>query len=88
MKKIALFSFLVIAFTYSFGQAITGYNIKEVMIPMRDGIKLYTVIFTPKESTVPLPILIQRTPYGASVNAEYNSSACFTTAPSLPNLAK
>jgi hypothetical protein len=36
----------------------------EVMIPMRDGVKLHTVIFTPKDRTGPLPILFERTPYG------------------------
>jgi hypothetical protein len=37
----------------------------EVMIPMRDGVKLHTVIFTPKDRSEPLPILFERTPYGA-----------------------
>ena len=36
----------------------------EVMIPMRDGVRLHTVIFTPKDRTGPLPILFERTPYG------------------------
>ena len=36
----------------------------EAMIPMRDGIKLFTVIFTPENQTEPLPILMTRTPYG------------------------
>ena len=34
------------------------------MIPMRDGVRLQTVIFTPKDSSGPLPILLTRTPYG------------------------
>ena len=37
----------------------------EVMIPMRDGIKLNTHIFVPKDTTGPLPILLERTPYQA-----------------------
>lgn len=37
---------------------------QEVMIPMRDGIHLQTVIFTPKQQRSPLPILLRRTPYG------------------------
>jgi len=37
----------------------------EEMIPMRDGVKLYTVICVPKNSSERLPILLQRTPYGA-----------------------
>jgi putative CocE/NonD family hydrolase len=37
-----------------------------MMIPMRDGIKLYTVIYSPVNARQDLPILIQRTPYSAS----------------------
>ena len=37
---------------------------QEVMIPMRDGAKLQTVILTPATHTGPLPILLRRTPYG------------------------
>jgi len=36
----------------------------EAMVPMRDGVKLYTVICVPKNSREQLPILLQRTPYG------------------------
>ena len=35
-----------------------------VMIPMRDGVKLYTEFYTPKNISTPLPILMNRTPYG------------------------
>lgn len=35
------------------------------MIRMRDGVKLYTVIFSPVGAKNPLPVLLQRTPYGA-----------------------
>src|SRR5205085_1779365 len=41
---------------------------QEVMIPMRDGIKLQTAIFTPKQAMGPLPILMTRTPYGVPEN--------------------
>ena len=40
---------------------------KEVMIGMRDGAHLHTVIFTPKRADGDLPILISRTPYGLSL---------------------
>jgi hypothetical protein len=40
------------------------YQRTEVMIPMRDGIKLHAVILKPTDITGPLPFLIQRTPYG------------------------
>ncbi|MGB8474111.1 MAG: CocE/NonD family hydrolase [Candidatus Acidiferrum sp.] len=42
------------------------FNKTEVMIPMRDGMKLHTEIYTPKNATEPLPILFERTPYGIS----------------------
>jgi putative CocE/NonD family hydrolase len=37
----------------------------RAMIPMRDGAKLFTVLFVPKNAQPPLPFLIMRTPYGA-----------------------
>jgi hypothetical protein len=39
-------------------------NFQEVMIPMRDGVRLQTVLLTPKNPKGPLPFLIDRTPYG------------------------
>ncbi|MFT4542446.1 MAG: putative CocE/NonD family hydrolase [Planctomycetota bacterium] len=42
----------------------SGYTATEVMIPMRDGTKLYTQIFRPVDSDEPAPILLTRTPYG------------------------
>jgi uncharacterized protein len=38
----------------------------EILIPMRDGIRLNTVVFTPKDQSEPLPFLLLRTPYGVS----------------------
>jgi putative CocE/NonD family hydrolase len=40
------------------------YKRTEVMIPMRDGVKLHAVIMKPADIATPLPFLIQRTPYG------------------------
>src|SRR3954469_10210413 len=71
MKKFFLIVFITLAHGVLFAQ-VTSYNKREVMIPMRDGVKLYTVILTPKEATGPLPILILRTPYGAEVPNNYN----------------
>ena len=39
---------------------------REVMITVRDGVKLHTEIYTPKEAKEALPILFERTPYGIS----------------------
>jgi predicted acyl esterase len=37
---------------------------RDVMIPMRDGVRLHTEIYIPKHATGPLPFLFERTPYG------------------------
>ena len=40
-----------------------NYTKREVMIPMRDGVRLFTSIYTPKDQSRKYPILIKRTPY-------------------------
>ncbi len=37
----------------------------DVTIPMRDGVKLHAVVFKPVAAEAPLPIILERTPYGA-----------------------
>jgi uncharacterized protein len=39
------------------------YNKQEVYITMRDGIRLFTSIYTPKNNSVTHPVLLNRTPY-------------------------
>src|SRR5437764_15444876 len=46
---------------------------RVVMIPMRDGVKLYTVIVLPKGFRS-APILLTRTPYNAASRASRNKS--------------
>jgi putative CocE/NonD family hydrolase len=46
---------------------------REVMIPMRDGVKLFTVIIVPKGAQN-APILLTRTPYNASKRTARNES--------------
>ncbi|MDF2771824.1 MAG: CocE/NonD family hydrolase [Geminicoccaceae bacterium] len=36
---------------------------RDTMIPMRDGVKLYTIIYTPRDTTRVHPIILFRTPY-------------------------
>ena len=45
-------------------QPTAAFTFEEVMIPMRDGARLQTVIMRPVGKSGPLPILLQRTPYG------------------------
>ena len=40
-----------------------NFDKREVMIPMRDGVKLFTVIYTPEKKSERYPILLNRTPY-------------------------
>ena len=39
------------------------YNKASYMVPMRDGVKLYTIVYTAKDTSAKLPILLNRTPY-------------------------
>jgi uncharacterized protein len=45
------------------------FKFQEVMIPVRDGVHLQTVILTPVVAKGPLPILFRRTPYGVPEKA-------------------
>jgi len=40
-----------------------NYTKREVMVPVRDGIKLFTAIYEPKDKSQKYPILLNRTPY-------------------------
>ncbi len=42
------------------------YTKREVSIPMRDGVKLFTSIYEPKDKSNKYPILMSRTPYSVS----------------------
>ncbi|MDB5963259.1 MAG: glutaryl-7-ACA acylase [Massilia sp.] len=61
--------------TAKFEASLPGadYTKQVVMIPMRDGVKLYTVIVTPKNA-VKAPIMLTRTPYNAARRAARNVS--------------
>jgi putative CocE/NonD family hydrolase len=48
-----------------------SFTMTQVMIPMRDGIKLNTHIFVPKDATGPLPLMLERTPYQAPGNTNW-----------------
>jgi len=42
------------------------YTAKEHMLAMRDGVKLHTIVVTPKTAAEPLPFVMLRTPYGVA----------------------
>jgi len=59
-----------------------NYTREEYEIPMRDGAHLFTVVFSPKDTSAPYPILLERTPYGAGAfEGEYYRG---TVGPSMP----
>lgn len=47
-----------------------NYKKMEVYIPMRDGVKLFTSIYYPKDATEKHPILLSRTPYSCAPYGE------------------
>ncbi len=42
----------------------------DTMIPMRDGARLHTEIYVPRNATGPLPFIMERTPYGLRPDAK------------------
>ncbi|AFD08759.1 CocE/NonD family hydrolase [Solitalea canadensis] len=73
MKKIyylfvALFLFMSISFSAVAQESdsafvINNYEKKECQITMRDGKKLFTIVYSPKDKTKKYPFLLNRTPY-------------------------
>jgi hypothetical protein len=61
--------------TSRFEEPTTGYDHvkRDVMVPMRDGVRLHTVIVVPKGARN-APILLTRTPYNASARAQRTRS--------------
>ena len=49
-----------------------NYTKKELYIPMRDGVRLFTAIYTPKDMSENHPILMRRTPYSCAPYGEQN----------------
>lgn len=75
MKKITQFFFLFITLcSFSQEDLSSLYDKKEVYIPMRDGVKLFTAIYTPKDisKSNKYPFLMQRTCYSVAPYGEEN----------------
>src|ERR1700733_14956688 len=71
-RSLAFFALSLVVF----GQKATDkpdkpspFTFREVMIPMRDGVRLQTVILEPVQQSAPLPILLRRAPYGVPSKA-------------------
>jgi hypothetical protein len=71
ISRLSVIASLLLAGTLGAQQAPAppAYKFREVMIPVRDGVHLQTVILTPINQTGQLPILFRRTPYGVPAAA-------------------
>lgn len=58
--------------------APAAYQLTEAMVPMRDGVKLYTRILAPRVVDAPLPLLLVRTPYGIDFQTPQSVAAGWT----------
>ena len=90
MKKIFAALLIISFYQKAFTQKdnIISYKKISVMIPMRDGIKLFTVILAPVNISNTIPILIQRTPYGANIPLKDNEIVPVTNNFQFANMAK
>lgn len=73
LKATFLFSFFVLYIHVIAQDILTDsayvrehYTKVEQLIPMRDGVKLFTAIYIPKDTNNKYPFLINRTPYTVS----------------------
>lgn len=71
MKKLLLLPFLFLCLS-ALGQekkpnyVAENYTKQEVRIKMRDGLELFTAIYSPKDTSKKYPIVMQRTPYNCA----------------------
>ena len=71
MKRILvtlIFTCFILNVSFAQTDNISFYKKTSAMIQMRDGVKLHTVIFSPIGAHNNLPVLLQRTPYGANAS--------------------
>jgi len=76
LRIIFIFFFQCLAFISASSQANNfvkeNYDKIDTMIRMRDGIRLYTIIYIPKDKTREYPFLMERTPYSAGPYGDTN----------------
>ncbi len=56
------------------GAIVKRFARTEALVPMRDGVKLYTTIYVPKKSDGPLPFILMRTPYGIEARGPHSAA--------------
>ena len=75
MKKLLICLFIISSLTSNAQNADSAwirdhYQKKEVYITMRDGVKLFTSVYMPKDTATKHPVLITRTPYSCQPYGE------------------
>ncbi len=75
MKKLLICLFIISSLTSNAQNADSAwirdhYQKKEVYITMRDGVKLFTSVYIPKDTATKHPVLITRTPYSCQPYGE------------------
>lgn len=77
MRNIGFFVVAVLSSFACFGQGTQdsawfydNYIKKEMMIPMRDGVRLFTSVLMPKDASEKHPVLLMRTPYSCAPYGE------------------
>jgi hypothetical protein len=79
MKKIFSLLMLTGTWLFSFSQNTDSIVYKQThyMIPMRDGVLLNTIVFTPLNQSVDCPFLLERTPYGVDGDGDPDGLIAF-----------
>lgn len=91
MQKNLLLVLLIIMISgklYCQADTLSSYTKKSYMVPMRDGVKLFTVVLAPTQKMPPGPLLIQRTPYGADFPLPDNSTIPLNQMGSFSDMAR
>jgi uncharacterized protein len=67
LVRLLFFFFPVVSFAQNADSIwiVNNYTKREQYITMRDGVRLFTSIYIPKDSSQKHPVLVNRTPYGA-----------------------
>lgn len=63
----------------------TNFAKSEYQIPMRDGKRLFTVLYSPKDTSQTYPMLMQRTPYGSGPYGSETYKGAFGPSPLFTN---
>ncbi|HEY0433611.1 MAG TPA: CocE/NonD family hydrolase [Chitinophagaceae bacterium] len=78
MRKF-FFAAILLAGTFAIPRALIAqtdssiqYKLTTAMVPMRDGVRLFTSILAPAKASGTSPVLLERTPYGATVPPDFN----------------